>query len=186
MKRRKTAAGPPRLRARRGVAWGSAPPGRPPKEEFMSSIVEARPSLPRQQCRVAPSALALMESARQGLAAAEDEQAASARYVSAHLAALRAAAAVVAARAEPPGSRRRRPQSGGGLRPKVEPALREWAAFFAAGAAKRAAAEAGLPRAVSASEADDLLRDAGAFVSLAEGALGIVAGQQLLPLATAG
>ena len=66
--------------ARPGVAWGSAPPGRPPKEEFMSSIVEARPGLPRQQCRVAPSALALMESARQGLAAAEDEPTASARY----------------------------------------------------------------------------------------------------------
>jgi hypothetical protein len=152
----------------------------------MSQIVEARTGLPRQQCRVAPSALALMESARQGLAAAEDEPTASARYVSAHLAALRAAAAVVAARAEPPGSRRRRPQSVWELLPKVEPALREWAAFFAAGAAKRAAAEAGLPRAVSASEADELLRDAGAFVSLAEGALGIVAGQQLLPLATAG
>ncbi len=70
------------------------------------------------------------------------------------------------------------------LLPKVEPALREWAAFFAAGAAKRAAAEAGLPRAVSAREADELLRDAGIFVSLAEGALGIQGRQQLLPLPT--
>ena len=72
------------------------------------------------------------------------------------------------------------------LLPKVEPALREWAAFFAAGAAKRAAAEAGLPRAVSAHEADDLLQDAGTFVSLAEGALGIYGAQPLLPLPTAG
>ena len=111
---------------------------------------------------------------------------AGARYVGAHLAALRAAAAVVAAKAEPPGGRRRRPQSVWELLPKVEPALREWSAFFAAGAAKRAAAEAGLPRAVSAREADDLLRDARAFVSLAEGALGIAAEQPLLPLATAG
>jgi hypothetical protein len=39
---------------------------------------------------------------------------------------------------------------------------------------------------VAAHEADDLLRDAGTFVSLAEGALGITAGQQLLPLPTAG
>ncbi|HEY2507996.1 MAG TPA: SAV_6107 family HEPN domain-containing protein [Streptosporangiaceae bacterium] len=148
----------------------------------MSAIVQARPGRPG---RVAPSALALIESARHGLAAAEDETNPSARYVSAHLAALRAAAAVVAASAEPPG-RRRRPQSVWELLPKVEPALREWAAFFAAGAAKRAAAEAGLSRAVSAHEADDLLRDAGAFVSLAEGALGIDAGQQLLPLPTAG
>jgi len=152
----------------------------------MSQIVQARPGRHWQQCRVAPSALALMESARHGLAAAEDEETAGARYVSAHLAALRAAAAVVAAKAEPPGGRRRRPQSVWELLPKVEPALREWSAFFAAGAAKRAAAEAGLPRAVSAREADDLLRDARAFVALAEGALGIVAEQPLLPLATAG
>jgi hypothetical protein len=151
----------------------------------MSVIAEVRPPRQFQQCRVAPSALALMESARQGLAAADDEQAAGARYVGAHLAALRAAAAVVAARAEPPATRRRRPQSVWELLPKVEPALREWAAFFAAGAAKRAAAEAGLPRAVSAREADDLLRDAGIFVSLAEGALGI-SGEQQLPLPTAG
>ena len=152
----------------------------------MSPIVQVRPGRQGQQARVAPSALALMDSARHGLAAAEDEVTAGARYVSAHLAALRAAAAVVAARAEPPGGRRRRPQSVWELLPKVEPALREWAAFFAAGAAKRAAAEAGLPRAVSAREADELLRDAETFVSLAEGALGIRAEQQRLPLPTAG
>jgi hypothetical protein len=151
----------------------------------MSPIVQVRPGAQRH-ARVAPSALALMESARHGLAAAEDEGTPGARYVCAHLAALRAAAAVVAARAEPPGGRRRRPQSVWELLPKVEPALREWAAFFAAGAAKRAAAEAGLPRAVSGREADELLRDAGTFVSLAEGALGIPGGQQLLPLPTAG
>ena len=151
----------------------------------MSAMTEVWPTRQRQQCRVAPSALALMESARHGLAAAEDEPTAGARYVGAHLAALRAAAAIVAARAEPPGTRRKRPQSVWELLPKVEPALREWAAFFAAGAAKRAAAEAGLPRAVSAREADELLRDAEAFVSLAEGALGIVVAQPLLPLLTA-
>ena len=136
--------------------------------------------------RVAPSALALLESARHGLAAAEGEASAGARYVSAHLAALRAAAAVVAARADPGASaRRRRPLSVWELLPKVEPALSEWAAFFAAGAAKRAAAEAGLPRAVSPREADDLLRDAETFLSLVENALG-VPGQPLLPLLTAG
>jgi len=158
----------------------------------MSPIVQVRPGAQRQlggerhQARIASSAVALMESARHGLCAAEDEVTPGARYVSAHLAALRAAAAVVAARAEPPGVRRRRPQSVWELLPKVEPALREWAAFFAAGAAKRAAAEAGLPRAVSAGEADDLLRDAETFVALAEGALGIQGRQELLPLPTAG
>lgn len=140
----------------------------------------------RPRARVAPSALALLESARYGLAAAEGEVSAGARYVSAHLAALRAAAAVVAARADPGTStRRRKPLSVWELLPKVEPALSEWAAFFAAGAAKRAAAEAGLPRAVSPREADELLRDAETFLSLAENALGVPV-QQLLPLLTAG
>jgi hypothetical protein len=67
----------------------------------------------------------------------------------------------------------------------VEPALSEWSAFFAAGAGKRAAAEAGLPRAVSGREADDLLRDAETFLSLAEEALGLPV-QQSLPLRSAG
>jgi hypothetical protein len=140
----------------------------------------------RPRARVAPSALALLESARYGLAAAEGEASAGARYVSAHLAAIRAAAAIVAARADPGTStRRRKPPSVWELLPKVEPALSEWAAFFAAGAAKRAAAEAGLPRAVSQREADELLRDAETFLSLAENALG-VPGQPLLPLLSAG
>lgn len=152
----------------------------------MSVIAEAKQSAPRPHCRVSPSALAMIESARNCLAAADGETTASARYVGAHLAALRAAAAVVAARAEPVSGRRRRPQSVWELLPKVDPALREWAAFFAASAAKRAAAEAGLPRAVSVPEADELLRDAGTFVSLAEGALGINPEQQPLPLPVAG
>jgi len=150
----------------------------------MSTTTQVRPERPR--CRVAPSALALLESARHGLAAAEGEASAGGRYVSAHLAALRAAAAVVAARAEPGAStRRKRPQSVWELLPRVEPALCEWAAFFAAGAGKRAAAEAGLPRAVSLREADDLLHDAETFVSLAESTLGVAA-QPPLPLRTAG
>jgi hypothetical protein len=150
----------------------------------MSTITQVRPD--RHRCRVAPSALALLESARHGLAAADREVTASGRYVGAHLAGLRAAAAVVAARAEPGATtRRKRPQSVWELLPRVEPALSEWAAFFAAGAGKRAAAEAGLARAVSLREADDLLRDAETFVSLAESALGIPA-QPPLPLLTAG
>src|SRR5205809_570348 len=80
---------------------------------------------------------------------------------------LRAAAAVVAARPAPGSCRRRKaPPSVWELLPRVEPTLAEWAACFAAGAAKRAAAEAGLPRAVSGREADDLLRDAETFLSL--------------------
>ena len=73
------------------------------------------------------------------------------------------------------------PERVGELLPQVEPTLAEWAAFFAAGAGKRAAAQAGLPSAATAREADDLLRDADTFLSLTEHALG-VAGQALLPL----
>ncbi len=148
----------------------------------MNAITQARPD--RLRCRVAPSALALLESARQGLASAQSDISPGGRYVGAHLAALRAAAAIVAARAEPAAPRRKRPQSVWELLPRVEPALSEWAAFFAAGAGKRAAAEAGLPRAVSGREADELLRDAETFVSLAESALGVPTAQPL-PLLTA-
>ena len=47
--------------------------------------------------------------------------------------------------------------------PQVAPELGEWATFFAAGARKRAAAEAGLD-CVSHREADDLVREADSFV----------------------
>jgi hypothetical protein len=128
------------------------------------------------------AALSLLRTARQGLAEAEAEADAGTRYIGAHLAALRAAAAIVAARGEPgTGARRRRPRSVWDLLPQVEPALAEWAAFFAASAAKRAAAEAGLPRAATAREADDLLRDASTFLMVAERALGVEA-EPMLPL----
>jgi hypothetical protein len=51
--------------------------------------------------------------------------------------------------------------------------LSEWAAFFAAGASKRAAAEAGIPRAVTAREADDLTRAASQFVEMVASSLGL-------------
>ena len=70
----------------------------------MNTITQVRPD--RVRCRVAPSALALLESARQGLVTAEGDVSAGGRYVGAHLAALRAAAAIVAARAEPAPPRR--------------------------------------------------------------------------------
>src|ERR1022692_95357 len=172
-----------RAAAGRGVGKRPVRPARSDLEDVaMNTISQVRPDLVR--CRVAPSALALLESARQGLVSAESDVSAGGRYVGAHLAALRAAAAIVAARAEPAAPRRKRPQSVWELLPRVEPTLSEWAAFFAAGAGKRAAAEAGLPRAVSGREADELLRDAATFVSLAESALGVQA-QQALPLPTA-
>jgi hypothetical protein len=56
----------------------------------------------------------------------------------------------------------------------VAPELAEWSEFFAASASKRAAAEAGIPRAVTAREADDLVRTAGEFVELVASALDFV------------
>ena len=135
--------------------------------------------------RVSPTVLNLLQTARRGLAEADAEGDPGTRYICAHLAALRAAAAIVAARGEPgTGGRRRRPRSVWELLPQVEPALAEWAAFFAASAAKRAAAEAGLPRAATAREAEDLLRDAETFLSVAERALGVDS-QPTLPLKSA-
>ena len=57
---------------------------------------------------------------------------------------------------------------------EVAPELEEWARFFAAGAAKRAAAEAGSTRAVAEREADDLVRDADRFLAVVERCLGLV------------
>ena len=96
------------------------------------------------------------------------------RYACAHVAALRAAAALLAARARPAPARRRRQQNAWVLLVEVAPELEEWARFFAAGAAKRAAAEAGSTRAVTEREADDLVRDADRFLAVIERSLGLV------------
>lgn len=150
---------------------------------MIGTLTETGNSVPFN--RVPPTALSLLRTARQGLAEADAESDPGTRYICAHLAALRAAAAIVAARGEPgSGSRRRRPRSVWELLPQVEPALAEWAAFFAASAAKRAAAEAGLPRAATADEAENLLRDASTFLAVAERALGTESAP-MLPLRTA-
>ena len=94
------------------------------------------------------------------------------RFSAAHVAALRVAAAVLAVRARPVKSRR--PQRNAWvLLAQVAPELAEWATLFAAGAQKRAAAEAGLSRAVTEREADDLVREAEAFCELVESLLGL-------------
>lgn len=119
------------------------------------------------------SPVQLLMIARQGLAEAAQTRPDGLRYAAAHLAALRAAAAMLAARARPAPTRRNRVTSVWALLVMVAPELGEWATFFATGATKRAAAEAGIPRVVSAREADDLLRAAEQFVALVEVALGV-------------
>ncbi len=96
------------------------------------------------------------------------------RYACAHVAALRAAAALLSARARPEPTRGRRQKNAWVLLTEVAPELGEWATFFAAGAGKRAAAEAGSSRAVAEREADDLVRDADRFLAVVEEMLGLV------------
>lgn len=119
------------------------------------------------------AALELLDRSRDGLLAAQHAATAGDRYVAAHLAALRAAAAVLAVRGRPR-------RSGGALNvwqvlPRVAPELGEWASFFAASAPRRAAVEAGRTGAVSAREADDLVRDAETFCHVVAEALGVLA-----------
>ena len=130
----------------------------------MSVQVLARPGIPS-------NAMELLDRARVGLHAAETTPDAGSRYAAAHLAALRAAAAVLAVRG--------RPRRGGALSvwlvlPRVAPELGEWAAFFAAGASRRSAIDAGRSDVVSTREADDLLRDARTFADVVAEALGLL------------
>ena len=110
------------------------------------------------------------ESLAEAIAATE----ATTRYACAHVAALRAAAALLAARARPAPAKRRPQKNAWVLLAEVAPELSEWATFFAAGAAKRAAAEAGSTRSVSEREADDLVRDADRFLAVVEQSLGLM------------
>jgi len=137
----------------------------------------------RSASRVGADARGLLALARSGLGEAALAQDPPHRYAAAHLAALRAAAAVVAAKARPAERTgpRGRPVSVWVLLARVAPEMAEWAQFFAAGARKRAAAEAGLAGQVSAREADDLLRDAETFLAVAETTL-MVDHQEALPL----
>ena len=187
---RPAAAPPPRPA---GSAPGEGAPASgaaAPTTRTTPAVAGVQPSTPADPPTVPASATSrlpastLLALARRGLLEACGAATPGERYAAAHLAALRVAAAVLACRARPvagPGGRSR-PTSAWVLLTAVAPELGEWATFFAAGAAKRAAAEAGLPSAVTAREADDLVRDVEAFLVMVEGSLQIggVPGSQLL------
>ncbi|HET7328364.1 MAG TPA: SAV_6107 family HEPN domain-containing protein [Nocardioidaceae bacterium] len=99
------------------------------------------------------------------------------RYATAHVAALRATAALLAVRTHP--SPRRGQRNAWSLLARVAPEMAEWATFFAAGAGKRAAAEAGLSRLVSARDADDLVRDVERYLLVVQRSLGASVEQTL-------
>ena len=129
----------------------------------------ARPGVRRAP--LGPGVYDALERARDSLFAAAAAETPAERYVAAHVGALRIAAAVLAARAQP--TKRRAPRNAWDMLTRVAPELTEWAAYFASGAPKRAAAEAGLPHAVSEREADDLLRDVELFLGVVEQTLEI-------------
>lgn len=117
-----------------------------------------------------PAALALLAQAQQGLDEAQILETPNEQFATAHLAALRTAAAVLAVRGRPETTvrRRQRIRSAWEVLPEVAPELAEWSALFAAGAARRAKAEAGIAGAASRRDADDLQRDAAMFLRLVE------------------
>lgn len=126
----------------------------------------------------------LLRDARRRLADASTEQDPADRYIGAHLAALRGAATVLAARAQPVARTRQRPRSAWELLSDREPRFAEWASYFAASARRRAAAEAGIPHAVSARDADDLIWNVDVFLTLVAASVGLTvrggAGQRAL------
>jgi hypothetical protein len=120
------------------------------------------------------SAVALLAQARAGLAEAQAAWEVGERFRLAHLAALRIAAAVLADRGRP-ASARRRLMSVWVVIDTVAPEFGDWSRFFAAGAAARAAVEAGALHAVSRREADDQVRAAEEFLRVVECSLGMLA-----------
>jgi hypothetical protein len=133
-----------------------------------------------------PAALDLLAHAHRTLDLAARSTDPLERYATAHLAALRTTAAVLAVRgrAERNPRRRRAIRSAWELLPEVAPELAEWAVYYAAGARRRAAAEAGIRSAVSVRDADDLVRNTGLYLRIVERLLKLhpVVPAQPLPL----
>jgi len=132
---------------------------------------DGRPTAPLSAAPLPETALVSLARARDALDEAALASEPTLRYSAAHVAALRATAALLAVRARP--TRRRAQRNAWTLLAQVAPEMEEWASFFAAGARKRAAAEAGLSRLVSARDADDLLRDVERYLLLVERSLGV-------------
>jgi len=123
------------------------------------------PGLTDRPAQSGQAAVTCLDRAERALLDAASSADDATRYAGAHVAALRTAAAVLAVRTRP---HPRGERNAWVLLTRVAPELAEWAAFFAAGAPKRAAAEAGLTTAVTTREADDLVRDAEGFLHVVE------------------
>ena len=140
----------------------------------MTEMTQMTQMSPMTQPHFLPAAThSYLERAAESLREAIMSSSVPERYAHAHVSALRATAALLAARAKPARPSRRPQKNAWVLLAEVAPEFTEWASFFAAGADKRAAAEAGSRRAVTEREADDLVRDADRFLALVETALGL-------------
>ncbi|MFW6596987.1 SAV_6107 family HEPN domain-containing protein [Propionibacteriaceae bacterium Y2011] len=114
-----------------------------------------------------------LQRARAALVAAELATTPAERYVAAHLTALRVAAVVLAVRATGSTAARSGPTDVWQLLERVAPEYAEWATFFAVTAPRRELITAHPElNVVTTREADDLLRDAGAFLALVENRYG--------------
>ena len=128
---------------------------------------------PRPQGARVASALDLLDGASESLVESSHAVQVRERYLTAHLAALRAAAAVLAIRG-PQLVGAERPSGGPPniweLVPAVAPELSEWADFFAYSTSRRWAIDEG-HEVVTARDADDLLRQAQEFLELVRATL---------------
>lgn len=127
-------------------------------------IAERQASREHGRRALARAALADLARASAAVAEAAAVPTAGGRYLAAHDAALRVAAVVLAVRARP--FRAGRPRNAWRLLAEVAPELDEWAACFAATEERREALRSGVRGAVSAREADDLLRNTEGFLDL--------------------
>ena len=129
---------------------------------------DSQPALPLPvRPPVAPAAVSLLADAVRGLEEAGPALDPVPRFIASYLAALRGGAAILAARGRPHRGRAR-PASVWVLLETAAPELSEWAAFFAANSAAHAAAQAGITRRITTRSADDLYRQAGQFLDLAD------------------
>lgn len=111
---------------------------------------------------ITPELVDLIDRSRTALQAACCAGTTTGRFVEAHVAALRAAAALLAW-VDPPRSGKP-PRNVWDALTKSAPEFAEWALFFAEAGARARSAQAGLTM-ISAREADDLVREAEAFLS---------------------
>lgn len=133
----------------------SGPASRTTTRTGGSAVPVARPPAPAGAVRLLERAATELSLAASSLDPAE-------RFVTAHLAALRAGAALVAAR-QLVGGRRRAPVNVWESLLALAPELEDWARFFGAAAERRAAVDSGRGPAVEAAEADAHLARAEAF-----------------------